>query len=171
MVPKGQPPLVACGCAVVHCAHLTVTSFTKLLYNRTWSRTVVTWTINLNMALCIKLTVLTVFWTIIWIYALLFRDLLCRDSLDCGENAVPTSRVCTSHTVIQMFTEYYILCHHAALQWHNFMTKYHYYQWIISLPSRGRIHEQLSDCLAYVSPEFPFLIRKWNNNINENVKK
>jgi hypothetical protein len=49
--------------------------------------------------------------------------LLLRDSLDCDENAAPTSRVYASPTVIQMITEYRILWHYAPLQWHNVTTK------------------------------------------------
>ena len=48
--------------------------------------------------------------------------------VDCVENAAPTSRVCASPTVVQMITKYHILWHHAALQWHKFMTKNLYYQ-------------------------------------------
>ena len=60
---------------------------------------------------------------------LLYSDVvLLRDSLDCVENAAPTSRVCESATVIEMTTEYYVLWHYAALQWHNVMTKNLYYQ-------------------------------------------
>ena len=47
--------------------------------------------------------------------------------IDCVENAAPTSRVCASPKVVQMITEYHVLCHHAALQWRKFMTKNLYY--------------------------------------------
>jgi hypothetical protein len=150
MLPKGQPPWVTGGCALVHCAHLTVTSFTKLLFNQTYSRTVVTWNIIENMALCIKLTVLTLFQTIISIYSLIFRFLLLNNSFDCGEIAAPTSRVCAFPTVIQMNTEYHILWHYAALQWPNILTKNRSYQWISSVFSRGWIRDQMGDCLAFV---------------------
>jgi hypothetical protein len=54
--------------------------------------------------------------------------LLLRDSLDCDENAAPTSRVYASPTVIQMITEYHILWRYAAFEWHNVPTKNYEYQ-------------------------------------------
>jgi hypothetical protein len=81
--------------------------------------------------------------------------LLLRGSLDCGENVASTSLVCVSVTVIQMITEYRILCRYVVLQWHNVMTKNRYHQWIPFLLSRGWIRDQFSDCLAFVSLNFP----------------
>jgi hypothetical protein len=45
--------------------------------------------------------------------------LLLPNSLECVESADPTSQVYASSTVIQMITEYHILCCYAALQWHK----------------------------------------------------
>jgi hypothetical protein len=169
MVTKGLPPLSWRWLRISPCAHLTVTSYMKLLFNRPYSRTVVTWNINENMALCIKLSVLTVFQTIIWIYVLYSEIFLLRDCSDCNENADPTSRVYAYPTVIQMIAEYHILWHYVTVQWHNIMTKNVYYLWIRSLLSRGCIRDRLNDCLAIVLPEFPFLGRKYINIIHENV--
>jgi hypothetical protein len=92
---------------------------------------------------------------------LLYSDvILLRDSLDGDENAAPTSRIYEFLTVIQMITEYHILWHFAALQWHNGMTKILYYPSIRSLLTHEWIRDQFSDCLAFVSPEFPFLDRR-----------